>query len=144
MPVKHSGFITSLLLLLSVWTRAAVAGRDVLPVLEFPEQGIDDTAAYRGYMTRFFRDGGNRVATAPDAVRELIRPFLDPYPVGLFVPEIGPLVANDAYAGKDVWEGFRRDEYHSPRVVWGREVNLFLLGLARLALDAEKGGEGTG
>jgi hypothetical protein len=29
-----------------------------------------------------------------------------------------------------VWEAFRRDTYHSPRVVWGREVNLILLGLA--------------
>ncbi|MEO7963465.1 MAG: hypothetical protein ABIT38_06085, partial [Gemmatimonadaceae bacterium] len=27
-----------------------------LPVLSFPEAGLDDTAAYRGYMTRLFRD----------------------------------------------------------------------------------------
>ena len=25
-------------------------------VLEFPEPGLDDPAAYRGYATRFFRD----------------------------------------------------------------------------------------
>ena len=29
-----------------------------------------------------------------------------------------------------MWEAFRADTYHSPRVVWGREVNLVLLGLA--------------
>jgi hypothetical protein len=39
-------------------------------------------------------------------------------------------VANDAYAAPPVWERFREDTYHSPRVVWGREVNLVLLGLA--------------
>jgi hypothetical protein len=52
------------------------------------------------------------------------------YPVGLLVDRLGPLVANDAYAPPSVWEAFRRDTYHSPRVVWGREVNLILLGLA--------------
>jgi hypothetical protein len=53
-----------------------------------------------------------------------------PFPVGLFVDRLGALVANDAYASPSVWEAFRRDTYHSPRVVWGREVNLVLLGLA--------------
>jgi hypothetical protein len=52
------------------------------------------------------------------------------YPVGLFVDRLGPLVANDAYASPAVWEAFANDLYHSPRVVWGREVNLFMLGLA--------------
>src|SRR5215213_9429365 len=32
------------------------------PVLEFPEAGLDDTAAYQGYQTRFYRDSkGNTV-----------------------------------------------------------------------------------
>src|SRR5688572_27142849 len=32
------------------------------PVLEFPEGGLDDSAAYRGYQTRLFRDAaGNTV-----------------------------------------------------------------------------------
>jgi hypothetical protein len=48
----------------------------------------------------------------------------------LFVDRLGPVVANDAYASPAVWEAFRKDTYHSPRVVWGREVNLILLGLA--------------
>ncbi|HEX2249477.1 MAG TPA: hypothetical protein VHH32_03965, partial [Gemmatimonadales bacterium] len=35
-----------------------------------------------------------------------------------------------AYASREIWERFRKDHYHGPRVVWGREVNLLLLGLA--------------
>jgi hypothetical protein len=37
---------------------------------------------------------------------------------------------NDAYASPAVQQRFRNDPYHSPRVVWGREVNLLFLGLA--------------
>jgi len=70
---------------------------------------------------------------APEAVRGLIAPIMAPYPVGLFVGGLGPLVANDAYAGRDVWEAFRHDAYHSPTVVWGRDVNVLLAGLARQA-----------
>jgi hypothetical protein len=67
---------------------------------------------------------------APERVRHLVAPITTPYPIGLFVDDLGPLVANDTYAGPDVWEGFRRDPYHSPTVVWGRDVNLLLAGLA--------------
>ena len=66
-----------------------------------------------------------------DRTLELIGPIMQPYPWGLFVDELGPLVANDAYATREVWEGFRRDRYHSPMVVWGRDVNVLLAGLAR-------------
>ncbi|MGH7579864.1 MAG: hypothetical protein ACREM9_06810, partial [Gemmatimonadales bacterium] len=59
-----------------------------------------------------------------------VAPFVRPFPVGLFSDRLGPLVANDAYASPEIWERFRKDPYHGPRVVWGREVNLFLLGLA--------------
>jgi hypothetical protein len=65
-----------------------------------------------------------------DNVLVLVAPFLRPYPVGLLVKGLGPLVANDAYAPRYIWERFRKDHYHGPRVVWGREVNLLLLGLA--------------
>jgi hypothetical protein len=62
------------------------------------------------------------------------------YPVGLFVDRLGPLVANDAYASPAVWEAFDKDRYHSPRVVWGREVNLFMLGLAKeITTDSNSG-----
>ena len=53
------------------------------------------------------------------------------YPVGLFVERLGPLAANDAYASPEVWKAFDNDRYHAPRVVWGREANLFMLGLAK-------------
>jgi hypothetical protein len=59
-----------------------------------------------------------------------VRLFARPYPAGLFVDRIGPVVANDAYATPAVWDAFDKDPYHGPRVVWGREVNLFLLGVA--------------
>ena len=39
-------------------------------------------------------------------------------------------MANDAYASRQIWERFQTDQYHGPRVVWGREVNLLLIGLA--------------
>jgi hypothetical protein len=68
---------------------------------------------------------------APESVLEMLDVIGRPYPVGLFVAGLGPLVANDAYAAPAVRERFRNDPYHSPRVVWGREVNLLLLGLAR-------------
>jgi len=67
-----------------------------------------------------------------DSVRDnqLLRPFLLPYPIGLFIDSVGLAVANDAYAPPAVWEMFARDLYHSPRVVWGREVNVLLAALA--------------
>jgi hypothetical protein len=67
----------------------------------------------------------------PAAVYPLVDPIMRPFPVGLFVEGLGPVVVNDAYANPRVQQRFREDLYHSPRVVWGREVNLFLLGLAR-------------
>jgi hypothetical protein len=80
---------------------------------------------------------------APERVRDLIAPIMTPYPIGLFVDDLGPLVANDTYAGSDVWESFRRDPYHSPTVVWGRDVNLLLAGLAlQGARAAPDGGPG--
>jgi hypothetical protein len=64
------------------------------------------------------------------AVSEDILPFQRSFPVGLFVEGLGPLVANDAYATREIWDRFQADQYHGPRVVWGREVNLLFLGLA--------------
>jgi hypothetical protein len=66
----------------------------------------------------------------PEIVLRDVAPFSLPYPVGLLADGLGPLVANDAYASREVWDRFRADTYHSPRVVWGREVNLLFLGLA--------------
>ncbi|HEV2178968.1 MAG TPA: hypothetical protein VGR59_01540 [Gemmatimonadaceae bacterium] len=69
--------------------------------------------------------------TQPADVLQEVAPFVRPYPVGLFVAGLGPVVSNDAYAPQSVWDAFRQDAYHSPRVVWGREVSLLLLGLAK-------------
>ena len=66
-----------------------------------------------------------------DRALELVGPIMLPYPWGLLVDDLGPLVANDAYASRDVWERFRQDAYHSPTVVWGRDVNALLAGLAK-------------
>jgi hypothetical protein len=84
--------------------------------------------------TRLFlgEPGGGRdaaAATADDVLRD-VRLFVRAYPVGLFIANVGPVVANDAYAPAAVWPEFLRDPYHGPRVAWGREVNLFLLGVA--------------
>ncbi|HYF38929.1 MAG TPA: hypothetical protein VD930_04505, partial [Gemmatimonadales bacterium] len=41
---------------------SVLTSRPVMPVLAFPEPGIDDTASYQGYQTRFYRDSrGNTV-----------------------------------------------------------------------------------
>ena len=74
-----------------------------------------------------------------DRTLELIGPIMLPYPWGLFVDGLGPVVANDAYATRDVWEAFRWDRYHSPTVVWGRDVNALLAGLARQLPAADVG-----
>ncbi len=77
----------------------------------------------------------------PETVLRDVAPFALQYPVGLLVDSLGPLVANDAYASRQVWDRFRADTYHSPRVVWGREVNLLFLGLAnriKAALDGAR------
>ena len=66
-----------------------------------------------------------------DLLDLILTPVLTPYPVGLYVEGLGPVAANDTYASRKVWEEFRNDRYHSPYVVWGREVNLLLLGLLR-------------
>lgn len=80
----------------------------------------------------FLRDG-DVPPPAADRERTLrdVRSLLRIYPVGLFVDGLGPVVASDAYASPAVWEAFEKDKYHSPRVVWGREVNLLMLGLAK-------------
>jgi hypothetical protein len=39
-----------------------------------------------------------------------------------------------------VWQAFERDRYHGPRVAWGREVNLFILGVANRIESARASG----
>ncbi len=85
----------------------------------------------------FLEDFTERILSGeadPEQVMKIVNVFLEPYPVGLFVQGLGPLVANDTYALQDVWENYEKDQYHSPRTVWGREVNLLLLGIAKQIL----------
>jgi hypothetical protein len=60
-----------------------------------------------------------------------VRPFAEQYPRGLLIDGVGPMVVNDVLASPAIWKRFDDDPYHGPRVVWGREVNLFVLGVAQ-------------
>jgi hypothetical protein len=102
-----------------------VANSDVATRLFLGEVGSGAGAADTSERARVLRD---------------VRTFVRRYPVGLLVDGVGPVVANDAYATPPVWQAFERDRYHGPRVVWGRENNLFLLGATRRALDAANAG----
>jgi hypothetical protein len=93
---------------------------------------VNTDVAMRLYVERSPAEG---MPAAPEQVLRDVCSVMLPYPIGLFIPAIGPVVANDAYASPAEWDMFRRDHYHSPRVVWGREVNLVLLGVAK-QLDA--------
>ncbi len=71
-----------------------------------------------------------------DEVIKLLDHFVRPFPLGLFIDGVGFVVSNDMYASKRVWENFNNDLYHSPRVIWGREVNLLILGITKQILAA--------
>jgi hypothetical protein len=90
--------------------------------------------------TGLFLDGlfPKSLHTEPKQVLLDLSTFALPYPVGLLVDSLGPVVANDAYASQHIWRRFREDLYHSPRVVWGREVNLLFLGLMKQIVAANE------
>jgi hypothetical protein len=118
------------------WQRVlAATGADRQP-LEFVAISLDSAGAPIPVVNTdpatwlLLRDATDTTSAAIGAVSRDVRAIMRNYPVGLFVDRLGPVVANDAYASPSVWEAFRRDTYHSPRVVWGREVNLLLLGIA--------------
>ena len=130
-----------------VLTRTAT---DTLP-LEFLAISLDSAGKPNPVVNTdpatslLLRDGTDISPEAIASVRRDVRAIMRPYPVGLFVERLGPVVANDAYASPSVWEAFRKDTYHSPRVVWGREVNLILLGLANQITGAtDDGGKSKG
>ena len=72
--------------------------------------------------TRLFLGDPLHGAMDRAVVRRDTRQFVRAFPVGLFIDGVGPVVANDAYATPKVWADFVRDQYHAPRVAWGREV----------------------
>ena len=115
-----------------LWTASLARSGDALKdTLRFPAVSLDSAGRPIPVMSTdpamwlLLQDLGE------ERERELLRPFLLPHPVGLFIPGLGPVTANDAYAAPDVWQMFERDLYHSPKVVWGRDVNILLAALAR-------------
>ena len=109
--------------------------------LSLDASGRPISVANSDVATRLFLGDLARRAGAPDsseraAVLRDVRTFVRRYPVGLLVDGVGPVVANDAYATPPIWQAFESDRYHGPRVVWGRENNLFLLGTTRRALES--------
>jgi hypothetical protein len=108
-------------------TRQEVAPEDSL---EFLALALDSSG---GPIPIVNTDPAMRLLLEPlglDRTLELVGPIMRRYPWGLWVDDLGPVTANDAYAAPELWEAFRRDAYHSPTVVWGRDVNLLLAGLA--------------
>lgn len=113
----------------------AVLARSGFPgdTLRFPAVSLDSAGNPIPVMTTdpamwLLVAGGQLDAGQRD---ELLRPLLLRYPVGLFIEDVGLAVANDAYAPAAAWAMFEGDLYHSPRVVWSREINVLLAALAR-------------
>lgn len=129
----------------AVWQRVVAgekADRDslVFLALSLDSNGRPIAVANTDPGTRLFlgdsENGNASDASAVDAALRDVRLFVRAYPVGLLIDGVGPVVANDAYATRPVWTAFERDQYHGPKVVWGREVNLFALGVASRIHDA--------
>jgi len=126
------------------WTRAADSSGALRDSLTFLAVALDSAGAPVAVAntdpaTRLFLGEVGRApgagaapgdASADSALLRDVRLFARAYPAGLLVARVGPAVSNDAYAAPAVWREFDRDPYHGPKVVWGREVNLFLLGVA--------------
>ncbi|HPV77303.1 MAG TPA: hypothetical protein PLX31_20540, partial [Gemmatimonadaceae bacterium] len=120
---------------------ATRADRDslVFLALALDSAGTPINVVNSDVATRLFLGDPQRGAMDRAVVLRDARQFTRAYPVGLFIDGVGPVVSNDAYATPKVWADFVRDQYHAPRVAWGREVNLFLLGVA---YQARVGGGG--
>jgi hypothetical protein len=121
------------------WERALAAAGEPRDSLAFLALSLDErgepipvvnTDPATGLFLEDFTAGILAGRVKPEWVLREISPFVRGFPVALFVPGLGPMVVNDAYASAPIWESFGKDPYHGPRVVWGREVSLLLLGLA--------------
>jgi hypothetical protein len=129
-----------------VWTDVLARSRADADSLTFLALSLDGSGrpiavANSDVATRLFLGDSEEQPTVPDAraradVLRDVGLFARAYPVGLLIEGVGPVVANDAYASPSIWRDFERDRYHGPRVVWGRENNLFLLGVIRRVADA--------
>ena len=123
------------------WRAALDSAGGVRDTLAFAALALDSAGAPIPVVntdpaTEIFLDSDPGSLPSPGG----LEPFLRDYPAGLFVAGVGPVAANDAYADRGIWERWRRDRYHSPWVVWGREANLLLLGLAQKISAADRAG----
>ena len=75
-----------------------------LPVLAFPEPGVDDTAAYAGYRTRFYRDSRDNT----------VQIYLEPRSA-----RVVNLLANAA--NESIGFTVRDDESHPVSLAWAEE-----------------------
>ncbi|HUF29135.1 MAG TPA: hypothetical protein VMM77_00630 [Gemmatimonadaceae bacterium] len=130
MPAEERAYWTSV-----VETPGAVPDSLVFLDVALDARGRPVGVANSDPATRLFLGDGVRGPRAAESsgahnVMRDVRLFVRPYPIGLFIERVGPVVANDAYAQPGVWRSFEADAYHGPRVVWGRDVNLFLMGVA--------------
>src|SRR5438093_1093100 len=94
-------------------TMLAASGDALTDTLRFPAVSLDSAGHAIPVMST---DPAMWLLLEPqpaDREAELLRPFLLPYPVGLFIPGLGPVTANDAYASPAVWRMFERGLYHS-------------------------------
>lgn len=128
------------------WKTILAANKKLPDKLEFLALSLDETGKPVKVIntdpaTKLFLEDHTRKILIdheqPGEVYKLINSFLISYPLGLFVENLGPLCANDAHASPDVWATFEKDQYHSPRVVWGREANLMTLGLMKEIVEAQ-------
>jgi hypothetical protein len=122
------------------WTNVVVASKADQDSITFLALSLDANGRPIGVVnsdpaTRLFLADA-KLDTATSDLRRDVRVFTRPYPVGLLIDGVGPVVANDAYGPASNWPEFERDQYHGPRVVWGREVNLFLLGVTNQLASA--------
>ncbi len=118
------------------WTNVLATSRADQDSISFLALSLDGAGrpievANSDPSTRLFLADTRIDSSTADLLRDA-RLFTLPYPMGLFIDNVGPVVANDAYAPASIWPQFERDQYHGPRVVWGREVNLFMLGVTNL------------
>ena len=116
-----------------------------LPVLSFPEQGLDDSAAYLGYQTRLFRDArGNTVQIYLDARADRVVHLwadAEDESFGFTARGAGGKVANLQWNGDGalVAQGGRKRTLehsliaHDPRI----DIGWFLLGSMRVERDLQ-------
>ena len=98
------------------WRKAMAAHHEVRDSLSFLVLSLDErgnpiavvnTDPATGLFLAGLTPGAEAGTNRSDVVLRDATAFVRPYPVGLLVDGLGPLVANDAYASREIWERFR-------------------------------------